>query len=102
MDEHVPLAVTEGLRRRGVDVQRTQDAGMLHADDLAQLTYATAQGRAFFIQDADFLRLAASGVAHTGIAYAPQGIAIGTLVRGLVEITAILCAEDMVNWVEYL
>ncbi len=33
MDEQVPRAVTEGLRRRGVDVLRAQEAGMLEADD---------------------------------------------------------------------
>ena len=29
MDEHIPKAVTEGLRRRGVDVLTAQEADML-------------------------------------------------------------------------
>jgi hypothetical protein len=32
MDEHVPRAVTDGLRRRGVDVLTTQEADMLEAE----------------------------------------------------------------------
>ena len=33
MDEHVPPAVTRGLRMRGIDVLTTQEARMLGADD---------------------------------------------------------------------
>ncbi len=33
MDQHVPRAVTLGLRRRGVDVLTTQEAAMIEADD---------------------------------------------------------------------
>ena len=42
MDEHIPPAITQGLRRRGVDVETTQEAGMLHASDELQLAYATS------------------------------------------------------------
>jgi hypothetical protein len=33
MDEHVPSAVTEGLRRRGLDVMTVQDLNLAGADD---------------------------------------------------------------------
>jgi hypothetical protein len=97
MDEHVPTAVAKGLRRRGVDVVTTQDAGMLGADDDTQLIFATSQSRVIFTQDDDFLRLAAAG-----IAYAPQGTPIGAMVRGLMEISTLLNAEDIVNRVEFV
>jgi Domain of unknown function (DUF5615) len=102
MDEHVPRAVAQGLRRRGVDVQTTQEAGMLHAPDNLQLNYATRQGRAVFTQDDDFLALAAVSTAHAGIAYAPQGTSIGQLVRGLMLITEIYDSEEMVGHVEFV
>jgi predicted nuclease of predicted toxin-antitoxin system len=102
MDEHVPRAVSEGLRRRGVDVATTQEAGQLGADDDVQLAYATSQGRALFTQDDDFLRLAAGEITHAGIIYAPQGTSIGTMVRGLMLISEVYTDEEMVNHVEYL
>ncbi len=102
MDEHVPRAVAQGLRRRGVDVQTTQEAGLLHAPDDLQLNHATRQGRVVFTQDDDFLALAAISRAHVGIAYAPQGTSIGHLVRGLMLITEIYDAEEMVGRVEFV
>ena len=74
MDEHAPRAVAQGLRRRGVDVQTTQEAGMLHAPDDLQLNFATRQGRAVFTQ----------------------------LVRGLMSITEIYDAEEIVGRVEFV
>jgi len=40
LDEHVPPAVARGLRLRGIDVQTTQEARMLGANDEAQKTCA--------------------------------------------------------------
>ena len=61
MDEHVPRAVTEGLRRRGVDVLTAREAGLLGADDEQHLATASSEWRVIVTQDADFLRLHASG-----------------------------------------
>jgi hypothetical protein len=102
MDEHVPPAVASGLRQRGVDVLTTQDAGMFGSADDVQLAYAAERGRVVFTQDADFPRLHAAGMAHSGIVYAPYGTSIGTLVRGMMEISTILDAADIVNWIEFL
>ena len=101
-DEHISLAVAQGLRRRGVDVETTQEAGLLHASDEFQLAYATSRGRAVLTQDDDFLVLAAASSAHAGIVYAPQGTSIGQLVRGLMLITEIYTAEDLMGRVEFL
>ncbi len=102
MDEHVPRAVTEGLRRRGVEVLTAREADMLRADDEQHLALASREGRVVFTQDADFLRLHAAGYRHTGIVYAPQGTAIGTIVRGLMLIYDVLGAEDMSAHVEFV
>jgi predicted nuclease of predicted toxin-antitoxin system len=68
MDEHVPPAVTHGLRLRGIDVLTTKEAGMLGASDEAQLRLAAGQGGVLFSQDEDFLALHRQGVSHAGIA----------------------------------
>jgi predicted nuclease of predicted toxin-antitoxin system len=102
LDEHVPRAVTEGLRRRGVDVLTAREAGMLQAKDEQHLAFALSEGRVIVTQDADFLRLHTAGRPHAGIVYVPQQTAVGTIVRGLMLIYDILSPEAMTNHVEFL
>ena len=102
MDEHVPMAVTAALRRRGIDVVRAQDAGLHPADDEVHLEFATRAGRVAVTQDADFLRLHAAGVHHAGIAYAPQQTPIAYLVRMLTLLVDVVAPEEMTDHVEYL
>lgn len=101
-DEHVAKVVVRGLRQRGVDVLTVPEANKLGADDEAQLIFALAEGRVFFTQDDDFLRLAAAGKAHVGIVYAPQQTPISKIIQGLVLIYQVLDAEEMVGNIEYL
>jgi len=85
MDVHVPASVSEGLRRKQIDVRTAQEdsAGRMADDDL--LTRATADGRVLLTQDADFLEIAArwqrQGIAFTGILFAAQGTPIGPLIE---------------------
>ncbi|MEP6932536.1 MAG: DUF5615 family PIN-like protein [Nitrospirota bacterium] len=74
MEEHVPIpkAVTEGFRRRGVDVITVQELGLQAIEDARHLERASQYGRVVVTQDADFLRLHASGLPHRGIAYVHQ------------------------------
>jgi predicted nuclease of predicted toxin-antitoxin system len=83
MHEQVPRAVTEGLRRRGVDVLTAQEAGMREAADEQHLALGRREGRVVFTQDADFLRLHAVGRSHKGIVYASQQTGIGVIVSSL-------------------
>jgi hypothetical protein len=68
-DEHIPRAVTLGLKRRGIDVTATSDANLLGRSDEEHLTYCRREGRVMVTHDPDFLRLAASAPDHAGIAY---------------------------------
>jgi uncharacterized protein with PIN domain len=102
MDEHVHRAVTDGLRRRGVDALTAKDAGLLETEDEQHLAFALGNGRVIFTQDAEFLRLHASGQRHSGIVYAPQQTAIGAILRGLLLIFDVLSPEDMANHVEFI
>ena len=103
LDEHMPLAVAEGLRQRGIDVTTTPDAGLLKASDEKQLAYASREGRVLVTQDRDFLRLHSQGIPHAGIAYCRRGKrTIGQIIRVLVSIHKQLSPEKMAGRVEYL
>jgi Domain of unknown function (DUF5615) len=76
MDVHVPLAITEGLRRRQIDVLTSQVDGTIRIDDETLLARATELGRLLFTQDEDLLIIAArwqqSGRRFNGVLYAHQ------------------------------
>jgi predicted nuclease of predicted toxin-antitoxin system len=102
MDEHVAKAVTEGLRRRGVDVVSVQELGLHAAEDQQHLQRAAQEGRVVVTQDTDFLRLHAAGVSHRGIVYASQQTPVPQILRGLMLIHDVLTSEDMIRHVEFL
>ena len=102
MDEHVPSALTDGLRQRGVNVLTAQDVGMVQTDDERHLEYARQEGRVLFTQDRDFLRLHRAGRQHAGVVYARQPTAIGTMLLGLMLIHNVLTPEDMSGRVEFV
>ena len=58
MDHHVPSAITEGLRKRGVDVLTAEEDGAARLDDDPLLDRATSLGRVLFSQDQDLLAIA--------------------------------------------
>ena len=102
MDEHVPSAVSKGLRLRGVDVLTCQEAGMLGASDDEHLAFASSQGRVLFTQDTDFIKIHSAGISHAGIAYVPQQTSISKIVNGLLLIWEVLEPNEMIDSVEYL
>jgi uncharacterized protein with PIN domain len=102
LDEHVPKAVTEGLRRRGVDVVTVQELGLQAVEDARHLERAAQDGRVVVTQDADFLRLHASSLPHRGIVYAHQQTPVSYLLRSLMLLYDVLSPDDMMNHVEFL
>jgi predicted nuclease of predicted toxin-antitoxin system len=56
VDEHVPRAVTIGLRLRGVDVMTIQEDARRGLPDPAVLDRATELGRLLVTRDEDFIR----------------------------------------------
>jgi hypothetical protein len=101
-DEHIPKAVIQGLRRRGIDVLSVPESGMLEASDEEILDIARRENRVIITQDEDFLRLHSKGNTHSGIVYFPQGISIGEAISGLMLIHAVLGSDEMKNHVEFL
>ncbi len=55
MDVHVPLPVTRGLRRRGVDVLTAQEDNAQRLPDPQLLDRATGLGRLLFSEDSDLV-----------------------------------------------
>ncbi len=102
MDEQVPRAVTEGLRRRGVDVLTAQEAGLIATPDTRHLARAFQEGRVLFTQDTDFLYMHTSDQNHCGIVYAHQQRPVGYIVKGLMLIYEVLSPTEMIGQVEFL
>ena len=103
LDEHVGNAVSAGLRRRGIDVTTTHDAGLGGATDPVQLAYANSQGRVIFTEDADFLILAHLGIEHAGIVYCQQNSrTMGEIITGLELVWEVCEPEEMRNHIEFL
>jgi len=59
-DVHVPLAVTSGLRRCGIDVLTSQRDGTIELPDEELLSRATDLDRVLLTQDTDFLMITAN------------------------------------------
>jgi hypothetical protein len=107
MDVHVPLAVTEALRRKGLDVLTSQDDGTAAQDDDILLARANELGRVLFSQDQDFLRIAAewqrAGRSFAGIFFAAQqGVSLGRLADDLELLLTCCATEELRGRVIYL
>jgi len=102
LDEQVDIAVARALRRYGVDVITTVEAGLRTASDEEQLAYARREQRVLFTHDADFLRLAA-GSDHAGIAFCQlTGRSVGEIIRSLLLIHEVMRPEEIARRVEFL
>jgi len=103
LDENCDPRIATGLRLHGVDVTTTLQAELLQASDEAQLAYAVAESRVVVTQDADFLRMAASGREVPGIAFYPaESRSIGQVIRALLLIWEVYEPDEMRNRVEFL
>jgi predicted nuclease of predicted toxin-antitoxin system len=103
LDEHLPRAIAQAPRRRGVDVLTAAEAGLLGSPDLEYLTYAVAEQRVLVTRDSDFLRLHEQQATHAGIAYCThRARTVGQLVNSLLLMHELLDADEMAGRVEYL
>jgi hypothetical protein len=103
MDEHIPSSVIQGLRQHNVDIQTTQEAGLLGAPDERQLAYATQEDRVVVTMDVDFIRLHQNGVSHAGIAFVQHQYAphVGLIIEWLVLLAETSMPSQMRNHIEY-
>ena len=106
MDVHVPQAITDQLRRRGVDVVTSQEDGTDHLEDDVLLARVTLLGRLILTQDLRFKAMAedwqSRGRAFGGLLYGHQRHGIGPYVKDLELIAKASDPSDWINRVEYL
>jgi hypothetical protein len=103
LDEHIDAAISVGLRRRGIDVTTTVEAGLLRASDPEQIAFATAQGRVFVTRERGIAAEIPSGISHAGIAIARTGRRhIGPTVLALAHLHRVHKAEEMVDQIVFL
>jgi hypothetical protein len=103
LDENVDPDVARALRRHSIDVTTSAEAGLLSTEDVAQLAYARQEDRVIVTHDSDFLRMAAQGVDHAGIAYCHKSArSVGDIIRTLMLICEVLAPEEIRGRVEYL
>lgn len=103
LDESMPNAVADGLRRRGLDVTTSGDAGLLAASDEDQLAFANKEGRLLITRDHDFLRLNARDNRHSGIIYwTERQRTPGQLIGSLATLTVDYSVEDLRGRVLFL
>lgn len=107
MDVHIPKAITNGLRLRGVDVLTAQQDGTIALPDDKLLTRATELGRPLFSQDDDLLaevhKRLILGENFSGVIYSHQlSSPIGHCIEDL-ELIAKTCEpENMLNQIEFI
>jgi predicted nuclease of predicted toxin-antitoxin system len=103
LDEHIDPDVAAALRRHGIDVTTTIDAGLRTANDKAQSAFAKSQRRVIVTDDADFLRLAASTADHPGIVVCHRQIhSTRQIIRGLILIYEALTPSEIAGRTEFL
>ena len=101
-NESVSVAVSEGLKRRGVKAISARDAGNLGLSDEEQLAYASKNNFVIVTHDDDFLSIAMEHE-HNGIAYVHQEkYNVGDLIRRLKLLCETTQSENMINHVEFL
>ncbi len=103
LDENVDPDIARALRRYGLEVTTTGEAGLRASDDSDQLDFILRERRVVVTHDADFLRYAQQNTDHPGMVYCPMGSrSVGEIIRSLILIYEVLTPEEMEGHVEYL
>ena len=107
MDHHVPLAITRGLRRRGITVVTAKEDGHARAGDPELLNRAGQLGHLLFSRDVDLLAEAArrlrAGETFATVVFAHQlEVSIGRCVSDLEIIVRAATPDEMQNQIVYL
>jgi hypothetical protein len=107
MDVHIPQAITDQLRHRGIDVLTAIEDAANQLPDDQLLERATQLNRVLFTQDIRFRVLAEQwqkqGKAFSGLIFGHQmGGTIGQFVQDLELIAQASAPEEWQNTVEYI
>lgn len=106
-DHNVRSAVTQGLRKRGIDVRTAFEDGRADASDEELLMRALELGRVVFTQDDDFLAIAddwtRTGRHFAGVIYAHQlRVTVGQIIKDIQLILDASTADELLDSVLFL
>ena len=107
MDEHIPRAITIGLRLKGVDVLTVQDDNLSGEADVELIKRATYLKRVIVTHDSDLLIEVAknqkTGRVFYGVIYAhPLRVSISTCIRDIELLAKYGEIEEIRNQVIFL
>lgn len=107
MDAHIPKAITNGLRLRGIDILTAQEDNTDKLSDPELLDRANALNRVLLTFDDDLLTEAARrqqlSISFSGVIYTSSlNVSIGTCIRDLEIIAQVGEPEDLADRVEFL
>ena len=107
MDVHVPLAITRGLRRRGIDVITAQEDGTTRLSDPELMDRAMTMNRMLFSLDQDMLveavrRQRKDQSCATVIFAAQMDCSIGRCIADLEALANAATASDAQGQIIYL
>ena len=107
VDVHIPRAITNGLRLRGVDVLTAQEDGSITLTDVELLDRATKLNRILYSQDDDLLveahRRLEENIPFSGVIYSHQlSSPIGRCIEDLEIIAKALEIKEVFNCIEFI
>ena len=102
LDEHVDPAIASALRRAGIEVTTTTEAGLRTKEDQAHLEFARLDARVIVTRDQDFLRVAAQMTDHCGIVFYTARQSMREIIEGLILIYEVMLPEEMTGNVTYI
>jgi predicted nuclease of predicted toxin-antitoxin system len=102
LDEHVDPVIAKALRRAGIDVTTTNEAGLRTKDDETHLIFARTEGRVIVTRDQDFLRFANVAADHAGVAFYTSGQTLREIIESLILIHEVMSPSEMTGHIEYI
>lgn len=103
LDEHIDPNIARALRRYGINVTTTIDAGLRTKSDELHLAFIREEQRVMVTHDDDFLIMASNTTDYPGIVYCPPNSrSIGEIIRSLILIYEVYTPEDTIGRIEYI
>ena len=91
LDEHVDPVFATALRRVGIDVTTTIEAGLRSKDDETHLCFARDEGRVIV-----------GATDHPGIVFYTANQPIREIIEGLILIYEVMTPDELAGQIEYL
>lgn len=98
-DEHIKKGISEGVKRRGVEIYTVEDEGIKGKSDEALLQFAKQKNRVILTNDSDFLEIED----HPGILYiTTQYASIGEIIKEVVRHVDQYTKEEFEDTIFYI